>query len=121
MERVSAIDFLKNFWAEFAKKPPFFTNWPRARLKRRAKTMSDRAPRQNLAQFAKLLFADSHLLQDFMIEPPAYFSAGMNRYRSGTPILMLPSGVTTFLPGENEAKSFGSAHQLLRLSGHERR
>lgn len=73
------------------------------------------------AQLPKFFFADSQLFQNFVIEPPANFSAWMNRYCCGATIRMNPSCMTAFLPCKLEAKLVGCAHQFLRFSGHARR
>ena len=71
-----------------------------------------------LTQLAEFFLGNSQLLQDLVIQPAANFSAGMDWNSRRPAILVLPAGVTAFLPRLHKTELRGGAHQLLRFSGH---
>ena len=78
------------------------------------------AGREHLAKLAKFFLGSSQLLEDFAVKSASNFGAGMNWYRRGPAIRMLPTGVAAFLARAREAELLGGAHQLLGLSRHAR-
>ena len=73
------------------------------------------------AKLTKLLFRDSQLLKNLVVQPATDLRPGMYRYGRGASVSVLPASMTAFLAGAHKTEPLGSPHQFLRLSRHAQR